>query len=143
VRGCFAVITLVFLSGSLGKAQIAVENPRHLDLPEERAQMLHQIICRVAADQLRLRGLKTNFPVILVLGEAEERIWIGDGGMPRKIYLGRWDEQRFATADMQLVVQDAAMNELGQSMTKEVLRRWKRVAPAQTGELNSGKSTLH
>jgi hypothetical protein len=53
----------MFLSGLLGEAQITVENPRHLDLPEQRAQMLYQIICHVVAEELHLRGSKTGFLV--------------------------------------------------------------------------------
>ena len=137
-----AAIPLMFLLGSPADAQITVENPQHLELPEQRAQVLHRIICHVVADELHIRGAKTEFPVILVLGEPEERIGVDDDGMPRKIYLMRWDEASFAISDMQLAVQRAVIRDHWQQMTNEVLRRWKQVAPVQHSELNGASRSF-
>lgn len=137
-----AAIPLMFLVDSPADAQITVKNPRHLEFLEQRAQVLHQIICHVVADELHMRGAKTGFPVILVLGEPEERIGVDDDGMPPKIYLKRWDEASFAISDMQLVVQRAVIRDHWQQMTNEVLRRWRQVAPVQHSELNGASRTF-
>lgn len=142
MKGQSTVFVLMFLAASLAGAQIKVENPQRLQLPEARAQILHHIICRVVAEELQLRGSKTEFAVTLILGEPEERIGIDSDGLPSKIFLKRWDEARFAIADAQLVVQRAVIRDHWQQIANEVTRRWKQVAPVQAGELNRDSSTF-
>jgi hypothetical protein len=93
---------LLFLISKLSMAQIGVENPSHLEFPQQRAQLLQQIICRVVAEELHVRSPKADLPVTLVLGQAEERIGVDQDGIPSKIYLHRWNEATFAISDMQL-----------------------------------------
>jgi hypothetical protein len=66
-------VSLVFLISGCSMAQISVENPQHLEFPNQRAQLPQQIICRVVTEELHLRGSKIDLPSTLVLGEAEER----------------------------------------------------------------------
>jgi len=130
------VATFVTLSASLC-AQVAIENPQRLEVPEQRVQMLHQVVCRVAAHKLRIRATKKDSPVTLVLGEPEERIGVGSDGTPGKIYLKRWDETTFTVGDMQLVIQRVMIRERLTQMTSEVLRRLKQMAPVPARELTT------
>jgi hypothetical protein len=129
VTGYLTLVVFLYLTVSLVHAQLKVENPQHLEFEEDRAQVLHRIICRVVADELHLRESKTELPVTLVLGEPEERIRVDEDGIPRKLYLKRWDEASFAISDMQLVMQRAVIHDHWQRMMNEVIRRWKQVAP--------------
>jgi len=52
----FAGIILTLLLSSFGNAQMKIENPNRLDLPEQRVRMLHNIICRVVAEEFRIRS---------------------------------------------------------------------------------------
>jgi hypothetical protein len=49
---------LVLLGSVVSTAQIMIDNPQHLDIPEQRAQVLHNIICRVVAEEFHIRGGK-------------------------------------------------------------------------------------
>jgi len=129
------VATLVTLSASLC-AQVVIENPQRLEVPEQRVQMLHRIICRVVADQLHLRGAKKEFPVTVILGEQEQRVLADEKGMFR-IYLKHWDERSFAISDLQLVLQQAMIRKHWHTMVSEVVRRYQQSAPVYVGELNA------
>jgi len=114
---------LLFLIGSLAQSQITVKNPSHPEYLQQGVQLLHQVICQVIAEELHLRRTRADLPLTLVLGEPQERIGVGEDGMPSKIYLHRWDEAAFAIADMQFVIERAVLRDHWQHMTNEVLRR--------------------
>jgi hypothetical protein len=64
-------IAVALLTASLSMAQVTIQNPQHLDVPEQRVQMLHHIICRVVAEEFHGRGGKSDGPVTLNLGRSE------------------------------------------------------------------------
>jgi len=135
----FVAIALVFLAGTLVVAQITVENPQKLEWPEQRAQMLHRIICGVVGKQLHLHGNNAQFPVILVLGEPEQKIVVDEDRGIFKIYLSHWHEPSFAISDLQLVLQRGVVRRHWQPMVSEVVQRFQQVAPVSAGDL-SGSS---
>jgi hypothetical protein len=54
-------------------AQLVIENPKHLKIPEDQAQALLRISCQAVANELHLQDkTKFNFGLRLVLGEKDE-----------------------------------------------------------------------
>jgi hypothetical protein len=49
---------MVFLS-PLSLAQVAIQNPQHLAVPEQQVQTVHNIICRVVAEEFHVRQMDT------------------------------------------------------------------------------------
>ena len=138
VRGC----ALGVLASTL-TAQVTIQNPKHREVPEQRAQMLHQIVCRVVSDELHLHRDKATLPVILILGEPEQRIVADEDAGTFRIYLKRWDEPSFAISDLQLVLQRAMVRKHWQPMVTEVVRRFQQVAPVRSEELNATSRPAH
>jgi len=48
-------------------------------MPEQRSQILHQIIGRVVGEELHLGGDRDQFPVTLVFWEPKQRIIADEG----------------------------------------------------------------
>jgi hypothetical protein len=65
---------LLVAASSLVRAQLVIENPRHLDVPEQQAQVLFQTTTRVLESEFHSPGALENiFRMRLVLGEKAER----------------------------------------------------------------------
>jgi hypothetical protein len=67
-----AVLVMV-LVGPLSLAQVAIQNPQHLSVPEQQVERLHNTICRVVAEEFYVRQDGSVGSVVLVLGEDRER----------------------------------------------------------------------
>jgi hypothetical protein len=124
------------LVGPLAFGQVNIQNPEHLEVPEQRVVMLHQIICRVVADQLHIRDGKAEFPITVVFGEQEQRIIADENKGLFQIYLKHWDEPSFAGSDLHLVLQQATIRKHWQAMVRQVVRRYHKVTPVGVGQLN-------
>jgi len=138
----FVAFTLVLLTGKLLAAQITGENPQKLEWPEQRAQMLHRIICGVVGKDLHLRGKNAQFPVTLVLGEQQQRIVADEDKGIFKIYLKQWDEPSFAVSDLQVVLQRGMVRKYWQPMVSEVVRRFQQVAPVSADDLSGSSRSM-
>lgn len=135
-------VIVSFLLISLGSAQVTIKNPQHLDVPEQRVQMLHRIICRVVAEEFHIAEREAEGPVTLLLGEEHERTVVDERN--GHIYLHRWDEAAFAISDTELAVQRMLSRHRFERIAREVIRRANKIAPvnanAARGELRSADS---
>jgi hypothetical protein len=66
------IVFVIVFAGSLCLAQITIQNPQHLPVPEQQVQALHNIVCRVVAEDLHVHRGGLPSRVILVLGQDRE-----------------------------------------------------------------------
>ena len=55
-------------------AQVTIENPDHLDVPEQKVQILFHTTCQVVAREFHIHKGEQEFPLVLVLGDPRERL---------------------------------------------------------------------
>ena len=129
---------------SVSTAQVNIKNPRNLDVPEQRVQVLHRVICRVVAEEFHIRGRGVEGTVTLWLGEERQRTVVDERNGTFDIYLRRWDEAEFAISDTELAVQRMLSRDRFERIAREVIRRVNKTAPvnanALRGELRSADS---
>ena len=111
-------IPLTILFSSLSTAQVMVQNSQHLEIPEQRAQILHATVCRVVAEEFHIRRAKPEGPLVLVLGEESQRSETDELHRVYTIYLNRWDERIFVVADLRLAVQRITRDRLDEMARK-------------------------
>ncbi len=79
---------LSLAASSLAWAQLVIENPGHLDMPEQQAQVLFLTTNRVLESEFHSPGaLENAFRMKFVLGEKAERFTIDDSSGNGTIYL--------------------------------------------------------
>jgi hypothetical protein len=128
--------TLILLLSCLGWSQVTVENSRNLDIPEERVQTLHNIVCRAVAEELRVRAQEACGSVTVFLGEAKEGLVADELNGVFTVYLDHWDEASFAMADMRLSVQRLGLSrDRWTRMAREIIKRLNRVTPVSAPDL--------
>ena len=130
-------IALLWLASSLSSlAQFTIDNPTHLNLPEDQARLLLQMSQRKVARELHLRDSSNiEFGLHLVLGEKEERYGYDDQAGVATVFLREWNETKFVIAAMRFAVQHSIGPQRQEQMVVEVLRRAKQIAPVPAAQL--------
>ena len=129
VRRLVPSVLLLLATSSVGSAQLTINNPKHLELPEQRARILLIEACRVVANEFHVRDFsEIEYPLILVLGEKDEGYGIDSEGKIT-LYLQQWSETKFVDAATRLAVQALANRKRMQRLTKDILRRSDRILP--------------
>src|ERR1700747_1210691 len=96
---------LIVLANSLAFAELTIDNPKHLDVPEEKARVLLRLACRAIAKEFHSREqLKAEVDFRLVLGEKDERYGINEQTGGSTLYLQEWNETKFTTAAIRLAM---------------------------------------
>ena len=125
------------LLASFLNAQVTIQNPQHLEIPEQRVQVLHNIVCRVVAEEFHIRESKVQGPVTVVLGERQERTVADEFNGIYTIYLEHWDETTFASSDIRLTIQRMAFRNYSEQMAREVIRRVDLLFPLSADRLRT------
>src|ERR1700745_1893132 len=86
-------------------AQVTIKNPNHLDVPEQKVQILFHTTCQVVAREFNLHRGELKFPLVLVLGDPNERYTSDEEHQLYTVYLFRWNEVQFTTSSMRLALQ--------------------------------------
>jgi len=128
--------TFGLLASSL-HAQVTIQNPQHLEIPEQRAQVLHNIVCRVVAEDFHIRESNVQGPVTVVLGERQEHIVADEFNGVYTIYLEHWDETTFASSDVRLTILRMAFRNHSEQMAREVIRRVDLLFPLSADRLRT------
>jgi len=129
---------LLVLASSWVRAQLTIENPKKLDIPEPQAQALFLNINRVMESEFHSPGtLENKLRVRLVLGQPQERFTIDDSLGNGTIYLERWNEGKFAVSTMRLAVQHLLGPDRQKKMLEEIVRRTRDTAPVSTAQLHN------
>jgi len=127
---------LLLLGSSLVRAQLVIENPKHLEVPEQRAQAVFLTTMRVMEKEFHSQGtLENTFRLRLVLGEKPERFTIDDPSGNGTVYMERWNEGKFAVTAMRLSIQHLLVPERQKHMLEEIVRRTHEIAPVTASQL--------
>lgn len=102
--------------------------------------MLHNIICRVVAEEFRIRGGKLEGPVTLIVGNGKAHGLADEVNGEFTIYLDHWDEPVFAMADMRLAVQRTLTQDRWDRMAREIIHRMNDVSPVTADKLRKSHS---
>ena len=139
----YRTTVLLLFTSSLLNAQLAIENPKHLDVSEAQAQALFLTTTRVMEKEFNVPGaLENKFRMRLVLGQTPERFTIDDPAGNGTLYLERWNEFKFTATTMRLAIQQLLVPERQQRMLDVIVRRAHEIAPVSAAELHSEKINL-
>ena len=127
---------LLLVACAWTQAQLVLENPKHLKVPEQQAQALFLTTTRVMEREFNVPGaLENKFRMKLVLGEAQERYTIDDAQGNGTLYLERWNEYKFTNVTMRLAIQQLLVPERQERMIDVIVRRAHEIAPVSAAEL--------
>ena len=136
MSACYRTVVLLLFASSLLSAQLAIENPKHLDVSEAQAQALFLTTTRVMEKEFNAPGaLENKFHMKLVLGQTPERFTIDDPAGNGTLYLERWNEFKFTATTMRLAIQQLLVPERQQRMMDVIVRRAHEIAPVSAATL--------
>ena len=104
-------------------AQVTIENPDHLDVPEQKVQILFHTTCQVVAREFHIRKGEREFPLVLVLGDPRERYTSDEEHQVYTVYLFRWNEAQFVASSMKLALQHMLTHSRRDRLLLEILER--------------------
>jgi hypothetical protein len=137
MSACYRTAVLLLFASSLS-AQLAIENPKHLDVSEPQAQALFLTTTRVMEKEFNVPGaLENKFHMKLVLGQTPERFTIDDPAGNGTLYLERWNEFKFTATTMRLAIQQLLVPERQQRMMDVIVRHAHEIAPVSAAELRT------
>jgi hypothetical protein len=114
---------------------LAIANPKHIDVPQERAKVLLIETCHVVAKEFHVRNSSDiEYPLTLVLGEQDEGYGIDKQGKII-LYLQQWSERKFVVWATRLAIQSLANHDREDRLAKEILRRADRTLPVSKNAL--------
>ena len=136
MRSLSSVAALLVLANSLALAELTIDNPQHVDVPEEKARVLLRLASRAIAKEFHLREQsKTELDLRLVLGEKDERYGIDqESGIPT-LYLQQWNETKFASAAVRLAVQKSVDRHREEQMVTDILQRSEQIVAIPANKL--------
>lgn len=110
---------------SISFAQLSIEDPKHLKVPEDQARLLLRISCRAVAEELHLRESSfAEMDMHLILGEREEGFeYDRHTGVPT-LFLRKWDERKFVTAALRFAVQRSKDQHRQKQIMADILHRY-------------------
>jgi hypothetical protein len=133
----FASGATLLLASSMSLAQLSFENPRKLNVPEDKARLLFQMSCRAVADELHLRESSApHFEMRLVLDEQDEHFGYDEHTGVPTLFLHRWNEQKFVTAVVRFAVEWSVSLRQQQRIIANVLHRSDQDAPVSVEQLH-------
>ncbi len=136
-----AVALLVMVAGHFSPAQLAIENPGHLQVPEQKASLLLNTACRVVAEKFRISNPADHLLSLkLVLGSKDEHYTADTDKDAYTLFLEHWDEKKFTVAVTNLAIQRLVIHDRLPSIVAEVLQRTAQVAPVSVNHLREDKS---
>jgi len=128
-------LLLLLATHSSGLVQLTIANPKHLDVPRERAKVLLIETCRVVAKEFHARNSSdVEYSLTLVIGEQDEGYGIDKVGNII-LYLQQWNERKFVVWATRLAIQSLANPDREDRLAKEILRRADRILPVSKNAL--------
>jgi len=127
----------MLLHGSAQSAAAQVKVIKNgIDVPEDRVELIYGATCRVVAEEFHLaNGPSLQFPITLILGDANERVLGDELNQTYVIYMERWNEPLFAASTSRLALQHLLTRERKTKIVAEILRRANRNATVSYQEL--------
>jgi hypothetical protein len=118
-------------------AQVTILNPQHLEVPEQRVEVLLHATCQVVAQEFHRGREEIDFPLVLVLGDPNERYTSDEEHRLYTIYLYRWNEVQFAVSAMRLAVQRMVTQSRRDRIVTKILKRSNSISTVSIYELRS------
>jgi hypothetical protein len=117
-------------------AQLTIVNPKQLEMPPEKGNVVLSTACRVVAEEFRVSDPSAlRLSLVLVLGEREEHYTVDEKKLEYKLYMKEWNESKFAALAMRLCVQQLPTREQEGRLLKEILRRSDKITPVPANKL--------
>jgi hypothetical protein len=130
------ILCLTFLLAPKLQAQFRVENPHHLDFPQERAELIINSARQVVAEEFHVQDAReVEFPLTLVLGSTDEYYDENEDTKTYAVHLRSWDEVKFAVSVVRLSVHRLITKDRRDKMLARVLNRVNRVSPVDVSHL--------
>jgi len=134
----FAPGAVLLLATSMSLAQLSFDNPKHLNLPEDKARLLLRMSCREVAHQLHLRKSSVpEFEMHLVLGEDDEHFFYDEKTGVPTLSLHEWNDQKFVTAAIRFAVEWSVSMPEQKKLILDVLHRSEQAAPVSAAQLQN------
>jgi hypothetical protein len=131
-----AGLALILAAQCSSLAQLTIENPKHIEVPEQKANFLLNTACRVVGEKFRIsKPADRRFALTLVLGSKDEHYTADADQDAYTLFLERWDENKFTLAVTNLAIQRLVIHDRLASIVTEILRRSARVAPVPVTQL--------
>lgn len=122
---------LILLVSSAMLGQVTVVNPKHLEFPKDKINLIFRIACKVVAEEFHVpeKAAESEFPLTLILGDPNERYTEDEQHHLYAVYLEQWNEEKFTVSAMRLAIQHMVPQSRRDKMAREILRRSNQVAP--------------
>jgi hypothetical protein len=104
--------------------QVTIRNSQHVPVSEQDVQVLFNLTCQVVAREFHVSSKDVDFPIVLVLGDTNERFSSDEERHLYSVYLYRWNEAQFADASMKLAIQHMVTQTRRERMVNEILKRY-------------------
>jgi len=107
-------------------AQVTVVNPKHLDFPRDKVDVIFHMACKIVDEDFQIHHgtQKSEFPVTLVLGAPDEGYTEDEDHPLYTINLDHWNEVRFTMAMIGVAIQHMVVPQNRRDkLVLEVLRR--------------------
>lgn len=130
------LLCLMFLLVPSVHAQLRIENSRHLDVPQERAQIIVNAAAQVVAEEFHVPDVReVEFPLTLVLGSSDDYYEENEHTKTYAVHLRTWDEDKFAVSVVRLCVHRLITRERRDKMLARIINRVNRVSPVDVSQL--------
>jgi hypothetical protein len=127
---------LIVFANSLAFAELTIDNPRHLAVPEEKARVLLRLACRAIAKEFHSREQsKAELDFRLVLGEKDEYYGIDEHTGVPTVYLQQWNETKFTSAAIRLAVQKSIDRNREERMIFDILQHSEQIVAIPANKL--------
>ncbi len=135
LRACYLLPSLL-VAASACVAQLTIVNPKQLEVPQEKANVLLSTACRVVAQEFHVSDPSAlRFSLVLVVGETQEHYTVDEKKLEFKLYMKEWDETKFAALATRLCMQQLPTHEQEARLLKEILRRSDKISPVSANRL--------
>jgi len=129
-RILLSAILMTCLGCGWARADVTIDNPKHLPINEAEVEILYTIVCQEIADTYHVRNYKNlQVPVTLVLGEHDERYLIDHRTGAGTIYLAQWNEQLFVSSAVMIAFHHVLSDDKFKLEVTKILTRFEKVRP--------------
>ena len=121
-------------------AVLTIVNPKHREIPEQRARVQFLTACNVVAAEFHRAADEVKLNVTLVVEDGDEHYAIDKSG-ELTLHLKSWNDAKFVDAVIRGAIQQLTPAHTRERLLMDVLRRSDQIAPVSPNELKSPTSS--
>lgn len=141
MRSAIFNVLAIVLASLMSFARLSIENPKHVNIPEEQARLLLRLSCRAVAHELHLRESSiSEMDMHLVLGEKDEGFGYDEHAVPT-LFLREWDEKKFVTAALRFGVERSIDQHRQEQLIVDILNHYQQISPISAGHLHNSAAS--